>query len=345
MKGIAALTASGEIRTGILSRSLLMLLPLVSLAIASGNPIWLKAAIITMSAFIVEERSDLAPLGVLLHGTGLIVGFFALLLAFGKPTIFVLGCTVMAVCSILVTAWGAKLRSLGIFTFVPALYLACESAEGRTTNTLWKLGMSFLPFMVVALIPPLILSLIHHHRERETSIHFARHFRKLIRRSEHGKSTPNVEAMIAVAMAVATAAGLVEWQHLAHGQWVIWSAASVVTGDAASAHLKLRHRTVGTIIGVPIGAGLGLIAPHNGLTFGFATLAVILSLVAFRRYAVSFTLRCIFGTTALVVADKSSAVAAQRVSNVLLGGLIGILFVLLTHFAFERWRVTRALFC
>jgi hypothetical protein len=32
---------------------------------------------------------------------------------------------------ILVTAKGDKLRSLGNFTFIPALYLACEAAEGN----------------------------------------------------------------------------------------------------------------------------------------------------------------------------------------------------------------------
>jgi hypothetical protein len=45
---------------------------------------------------------------------------------------------------------------------------------------------------------------------------------------------------------------------------VIWSAASVVTGDAASARRKLNDRLLGAFVGVPIGVTLGFLMPHNG---------------------------------------------------------------------------------
>jgi hypothetical protein len=40
----------------------LILAPLLVVAIASGQPIWLQAAIVSGSAFIVMEKTDLAPL-------------------------------------------------------------------------------------------------------------------------------------------------------------------------------------------------------------------------------------------------------------------------------------------
>ena len=51
-----------------------------------------------------------------------------------------------------------------------------------------------------------------------------------------------LQAVLAVTLAVACSATLVAWRHIEYGQWAIWSSASVVTGNAASAHLKLRDR-------------------------------------------------------------------------------------------------------
>jgi len=57
-----------EITGWILVQAVLVLAPLVLLATLSGNPIWLRAAILTISTYIGFERSGLAPLGVVLHG-------------------------------------------------------------------------------------------------------------------------------------------------------------------------------------------------------------------------------------------------------------------------------------
>ena len=83
-----------------------------------------------------------------------------------------------------------------------------------------------------------------------------------------------------------------EWGHLDHGQWVIWSAASVVTGDAGAAHLKLRDRAVGAFLGVPAGIGLGLFLPHGPIAYGMAVVASLMTLVAFRSYLLGFATRC-----------------------------------------------------
>jgi hypothetical protein len=75
---------------------------------------------------------------------------------------------------------------------------------------------------------------------RDPGISHIRHLARVRRRvADDGVAASFVEAMVAVTLAVACASILVEWRHLDPGQWVIRSAASVVTGDAASARRML----------------------------------------------------------------------------------------------------------
>ncbi len=65
----------------------------------------------------------------------------------------------------------------------------------------------------------------------------------------------------AIAMAVFAAAALVEVLDLAQGQWVMWSAASVVVGDFSASTDKLKQRAIGAFVGVPLGFLAGLALP------------------------------------------------------------------------------------
>jgi hypothetical protein len=56
---------------------------------------------------------------------------------------------------------------------------------------------------------------------------------------------------------------------LVHGQWMIWSAASVISGDLTSGRQKLRDRMAGALVGVPPGIGAGILLQHSA----FARLA------------------------------------------------------------------------
>jgi Fusaric acid resistance protein-like len=280
------------------------------------------------------ERSGLAPLGVVLHGLAIAAGFMALLTASAFPPLFVAGCAAMASASILLTARGAKLQSLGIFTFIPALYLACEAAEAAAPHQFVAEGTAFLPFLVVALLPVLLLTAYDHICACGPEVNRLQHFKRILRWSELGVRTFYAEATIAAALAVAVAASAVEWWHIEHGQWVIWSAASVVTGDAASGHKKLRDRVTGAIVGVPFGIGVGLLLPKNvlaysGIAYGIATIVAVLSLVALRPYVVAFGLRCGCAGFGLLLASQSTAIAAERTANVIMGCIIGIAFVLI----------------
>jgi uncharacterized membrane protein YdjX (TVP38/TMEM64 family) len=92
------------------------------------------------------------------------------------------------------------------------------------------------------------------------------------------------------------------------------------------------------VLGVPLGLVLGTMAPHSAVLYDLATLAAVLTLVAFRSYVISYGTRCALIAFAVVVAGQSVAIAGERVMNVLLGGCIGIGFVLAVNAMTNRWR-------
>lgn len=157
------------------------------------------------------------------------------------------------------------------------------------------------------------------------------HFARLVRRTETPEIIPFGQGVVAVTLAVAVAATTVEWFQVGHGQWVIWSAASVVTGDAVSAWLKLYQRFIGAVVGVPAGVAIGAVIPHDRCSFELAALIAALTLVGFRNYVVGFGARCMCAALSFVLANQSAAVAACRFGDVVLGGSIGIAFVLAVH--------------
>lgn len=234
-----------------LIRALTALLPLIVLALVSGNSEWLTVSLVTVSTAIGVDRAHLAPLGVVAHGIAMGLGVVVLTASLAYPPLFVGATTLLAMGSILLTAQGSELLSLGNFTFIPALYLACESTEGIRQSALIHRAFETLPFIWIAFLPVLLISSINYWHERRPEVSYWVHFAKWSRRSDGGERVPFIAAMIAVALAVGVAAALVEWRHIDHGQWMIWSAASVVTGSWPSARLKFRNRIAGAVVGIP----------------------------------------------------------------------------------------------
>ncbi|MBU3893205.1 FUSC family protein [Serratia rubidaea] len=306
-----------------------MLTPVLALTLLTGDANWLKASVVTISLFIVYERVELAPLGVACHALVLLLAFLALLFAMCQPAIFVLTCTLAAAAVIGIPAYGDKLRSLGNFTFIPALYLACETAEGVAPAQFSMRVLSLLPYLAAAVLPVLAISLAEHVLTGRRWHHvFTLH-----RSGDLGARVACGESLFAVSLAVALAVTIVEWGQLDYGQWVIWSAVSVVTGDTTTARKKLYQRGVGALIGVPVGVLLGYIMPHSVLVYEFLTVAAMLTLVSFPHYTLGFGVRCACIASALMVIGRTPEVATERALNVLLGGGIGLLFVFLLHFA------------
>jgi hypothetical protein len=305
------------------TRAVIVLTPLVLLAMILGDDIWLRAALVTISTFIAMERSGLAPLGTLLHGAAIIVSYLALLATQTAEPLFVAGCAMLAAASILFSGWDSRLRSLGNFTFIPALYLACETEEWRGPGNQLHRGIHFLPAMMLAILPVLVMSALEHRNTRPLHVSRLRHFRAVLCWAERNESIPYFEALVATALAVGLVAHTVMVWRLDQGQWMIWSTASVITGDLTSGRQKLRDRTVGALVGVPAGIGTGIFLPHSTFAYDLALLVAVLTLVAVRPYVLAFGLRCTCVALALMFAGYSSGMAAERASHVILGGLIG----------------------
>ncbi|KGX13557.1 FUSC family protein [Burkholderia pseudomallei] len=317
-----------------LGRTLAVCAPTIALYGATGDVRWLLASIATVSIAIAVERVGIAPLGALAQGTAIVAGFLSLSCALSAWPAFVAGCATLAAAAVALSRCGARLRSLGNFVFIPSLYLTCEAAAAHHSAT------RLVPYLGAAMLPAIALSGVQAWRNAPAAhrLHALARWRGARELGRPAASSDAAQAIVAVALAVAAAALLVEWRHIDNGQWAIWSAASVVTGDAATARVKLRDRGLGALAGVPLGLAAGHALPHGALVYTLATLASVLTLVAFRHYATGFGARCACIACASWVAQQSTAIAAERVVNVLAGGLIGIACVLATH-----WFATRPL--
>jgi hypothetical protein len=311
-----------------LGRAMFALVPLLVLALVSGRPGWLAAAIVPVAMLIALDHSQLAPLGVFAHALAISAGFVILMASLAHPLLFVVATVLLGMGSVLVTAGGSALRSLGNFTFIPALYLACESGEGVARQALIPRSVEVLPFLLIAALPILLVASVEHFRSRETGQPTLAHFAKWTRLSPNSERNACIELVITVALAVACAAALVEWRHVDHGQWMIWSAASVVTGNAVSARQKFRNRLTGAIVGVSFGVAIGVLLPHALLVRGLIVFAAMLTLVCIRPYTLAFGVRCACAAMAFVVAGQPWIFGGERLLNVATGSAIGLLCAL-----------------
>lgn len=303
----------------------LVVAPLALAAWLQGDARWLQAALVTMSAFIAMDRAKLAPVGVVLQMAVTLASYFALLAASVEPPVFIALATALAAFSVWLTERTAQVRSLGSFTYIPALYLACGTAGQQSADAPLQRGVAWLPMLLCSGAPVLLLSVWQHAWASRKAKNLTRHWRAF-RRAGNKKTSDarQRQAAWATALAVAVAATVVQVCNIPHGQWLIWSAASVVTGDANSGRAKMRDRALGALLGVPAGVAVATLLPHNATIAGVASVIALLTLVAFRRYIWGIGLRCACVALALSLAGQSMLVASERIVNLVLGGLLGI---------------------
>ncbi|WP_454785267.1 FUSC family protein [Legionella sp. WA2024007413] len=326
-----------EIQIGALLRGILVLVPFAVIYLHNHNPIWLQTSVLTMSTLIVEERLELTALGVLLHGFIIIVMFYFLFLTQPIPVLYIVSCTLAATTVILVTIKGEKLRPLGNWTFIPAIILATEFAAETNPTEMLHRAPQFLPYLLFALVPTVLLAQFDEMRTyyKKREIHY--HPLRLGRLNDFGEQNPYIENMIAMAIAVCISTFLVEYFQMDNGQWMIWGTASVVTGNVTTSPKKLSQRIIGVSLGVPLGILFGLILPSTPLALTLAICGIFLTLVAFRRYVIAYSFRCFFVATTVMLVTHSASVASERLTHVILGGLVGFGSVIFCHLAQSHW--------
>jgi uncharacterized membrane protein YccC len=122
---------------------------------------------------------------------------------------------------------------------------------------------------------------------------------------------------------------------------MIWSAASVVTGNAASARQKFRNRLTGAVVGVSFGVAVGLIIPHALFMRVLVVFAAMLTLICIRSYTLAFGVRCACAAIAFVLAGKPWIFGGERLLNVAVGSFIGLLCALTVSAIVARTKSTR----
>jgi hypothetical protein len=326
----------GQVRWADLALALAVSLPLLVAELVSGEQRLVRAATVSVCALIAAERGRLTLPGSALQGVAILLGYLTLGFARTIPLIFVLGCAGFAAITLAITWLGAGLRSAANFTFIPALYLATQTTDRIPSDQLPAVVMSMVPYLAVALVPPLCVAGVR--QVRASSVELALSDRRGWTRAEDSPGEAVGQGVISIAAAVAVSATIVEVASLTEGQWAIWSAASVViAADPASSGRKLRDRAIAAAVGVPIGAAIGFLAAGRQLAVDLAVVASLLTLVAFRSYRLGFGTRSLFAAVAIVAADAAPTSAAIRLGNVLLGGVLGVISVAAAKATADQW--------
>jgi hypothetical protein len=315
-----------EVRGGDLLKALIVVGPLGVIYFVSGEEAVSDLGLISISLLIAAFKLRLSPKLIALHMLAILVTLIALFLATSTRPLFVLLAAAAAFLAAAVTRYGEALRTVGAWAFIPALYIACKLHEIAPSRE------SFRQVGILVACAPVILALVC-----AVQTHNRRHLPAQTPNSYGRASSDWLLSASASALAVLAAAGLVERFNLAQGQWLIWSAASVVVGDLATSTNKLKLRFIGAAIGVPLGFLMGLCLPASRIGYSLAAIGATLTIVAFNRYVVGFGARCFFIALAATLAGSGSGIPEERITNVLAGGAFGIIAVVLSEFAWRRF--------
>lgn len=106
-------------------------------------------------------------------------------------------------------------------------------------------------------------------------------------------------------------------------EWLLWSSLSVVNTELNLLVEKFRQRVIGATIGVGLGLIVGLLLPHSQWVAYICFIMIILSLRGFKDYFTGYFVRSFF--VILYAGNHSLEIALLRSSNVIIGGIIGVL--------------------
>lgn len=110
--------------------------------------------------------------------------------------------------------------------------------------------------------------------------------------------------------------------NLQEPQWIFWSSLSVVYPELENAIVKVKQRVSGALLGAGFGLFIGLLIPNSIVITYICFIMIMFSLRMFKDYFPGFVLRCFF--VVLYAGSLSTEIAFIRISNVILGGIIGI---------------------
>ncbi|GGY21455.1 FUSC family protein [Paludibacterium paludis] len=302
--------------------TVLGMLPAVLLFLATGEAVWLKEAFIAVYLMIVVNRLGPSVARVLGQATLIAVSIELFILAEPHATVFVLLCAGYASVSSGIGMRSANAATFTTYLFLPAFYLGCELASRAAPHAAFWHGY------LAAVIPPALIAwrLAKRHGAAQTW------------RSCFARQTPDTrayrqyrDAAIIRFIAVLVAASWVKISHIEPEKWVIWSSASVSTGELATSLRKHRDRLIGVLAGVPVGIVLAHVLPAGPVLYSVCLLLIGVSIDTIKHYPLAFGLRgtlCVLASSSL---QEGVGIGMMRVEDVILGGLIGLAVSLIWH--------------
>lgn len=301
--------------------ALINLIPTIMLSSVFSDENWQQAMLVSISTFIVQDRLKTSPVMVIIHSMMISVCFLAFINLANHALLFSVICSSTAAFTLRLAGWGNNLRVAGSFTFIPALYLAFEFNKNLPDNFNYTCTLPLLLYIWIATLPTLVMSLFHQWRVflRSHSL-FYRH-----KTPDLGAKSEYKLPLIACAIAVFLCSMIVKYEHILQGQWLIWSAVSVITGEMKTSHRKYQSRVIGVAAGGLAGMLIGTVLPHNAFLVETGAIVIVLSLVSFKNYTMEYFIRCTSVAFVVTLLDEQTSLIFTRAFNVLIGGLIGIL--------------------
>jgi Fusaric acid resistance protein-like len=331
-----------------LGRTAVALMPLVVDYCHTRNSVTPLSNLILVSLCIGAARVGYGLPGMLLHALVILAAFGALLFAQHTPLLFAVLTTLFATSAVLLGRFRESWRTFGSFSLIPSVYLAMEFFEENRGLHLWSIFCQVARCSAVGLVFLSFLSWMWWKADRRTDNFFTSF-------GTPDPPNPRWQVMtLSVFIAEILVTTLIVVTHLPNAQWMVWSVVSVVTGDSSSARRKLKTRIFAAFIGVALGLLAGLVVPQAAEGVSLLTVAIALSLVAFRPYPIEFGSRCFFVALAGSMGGTfhySELVGLERVTNVLIGGTLGLGTLLVVETLHNvcsdewtvRWKSSRAL--
>lgn len=350
-----------ELRLPSILRTLTALAPGVVTFVVTGDPIYLKLCVVTVSLWAGVVRVSQSLWLLIGHATVLATIMSVLYAALPCPYLFAGLCAIGAFFRAYIARGGVHLRSLGDFTLLPAVYLACEiyaTDDGGPGSTLaYVQTLEHFPISVASVVFTLCLwqgwvhwteSGRHRPMAYAAAAHRAlAHIGRLSDITVGGKPVelpsydPTALACLH-SLAVLVTGVWVTLVQLPHGQWAILSATAVITGDLRKLPSVLRDQIFGVVLGVAAAVALVPFLTFSEAVYGLMMVGAALAAIAFSRTVVSGASKAFFAVLIAQAMGSGTRLGYERVEDVVAGALTGVAVSLIVPpaMSFVRRRLT-----
>jgi hypothetical protein len=295
------------------------ILPGIAVSALTGNLVWLLASFFAVCSVIPYVSSHGLKWFTLLNGLLICgVAYILHLMLLEQWYCFLISVTILAIFMGFIDNAHKELSSLSRWIIIACVYGAFKLGDSSITETT-LLVMTFLTAagVVMALMLPL------KNKIEMVTIKFIP--------MKHEMFLFNFKYMLPTLVSISVC----HYLKLSEPEWVIWSSLSVVYPELDAVLLKLRRRVMAGGMGVCGGLAIGLVLPHSILVPYFCFIMICLSLMIFRDYFLAFLLRS--GCVVIYAVNQGSMqIAFDRILNVVLGGIIGVVSTYALIYLYRR---------